>query len=136
MFFVILPIVIVYVKTPAGMPTGLMLLLPGVFLLLIPLFYRLTVEVTETHINVIFGVGLIKRKILLSEIQSCEAVTNKWYWGWGIRYIGEGWMWNITGLKGVRLHYNDGRSFRIGTDQPDKLQMAITSRLKASKERV
>ena len=34
-------------------------------------------------------------------------------------------MWNISGLDAVELEYKDGKKFRIGTNQPQKLCQAI-----------
>ena len=106
----------------------------GVFFVALgTLFSRLTVEVTETEIRVAFGIGLIRRTIPLSNVASCEPVRNKWYYGWGIRYIGKGWMWNVTGLDAVELQYQSGSAFRIGTDEPRKLAQAINLRLEELK---
>ena len=43
----------------------------------------------------------------------------------GIRLTRHGWMWNISGLDAVELEYKDGKKFRIGTNQPQKLCQAI-----------
>ncbi len=103
-----------------------------VFLLFVLLFYSLTVSIDETHVKASFGIGLLRRKILLSEIKSAEATRNKWYYGWGIRFLGsEGWMFNISGLDAVKFELKNGKKFRIGTDEPAKLVAALKSSMSA-----
>lgn len=99
-----------------------------VFLLLVVLFCCLTVSVDDRYLMASFGIGLFRRKILLSEIKSAETTKNKWYYGWGIRYLGtDGWMFNISGLDAVKLELKNGKKFRIGTDEPAKLVAALKS---------
>src|ERR1043166_7808990 len=108
-----------------------LLLLPaGIVLLVTLLFKDLTVTVDELSFTVSFGVGLIKKKIPLADIVSCKKVRNKWYWGYGIRY-GRGFiLYNISGLDAVELEVKGKkRKVRIGTDEPDELCTAITSRI-------
>ena len=50
-----------------------------------------------------------------------EEVTTHWIYGWGIRWIPGGWLWNVSGLDGVELALVSGRRFRIGTDEPEQL---------------
>lgn len=92
------------------------------------LFSSLTVEIFQTYLKVSFGLGIISKKIVLSNIESVEAVRTKWYYGWGIKYVlGEGWMWNVSGFDAVRLKLKDGTIFRIGTDEPQALEQALKS---------
>jgi len=89
------------------------------------LFMSLMVSIDNTAIRLSFGVGLIRKRIPLETISSYRRVRNNWMMGWGIRYIGTGWMWNIAGLDAVELTLTDGTIFRIGTDEPDRLCEAI-----------
>ena len=45
----------------------------------------------------------------------------------GIRSIGRGWMWNVSGLDAIRIDRTKGGSFFIGTDEPAALQAAINA---------
>jgi hypothetical protein len=108
-----------------------LLLLPaGVMLMITLLFKDLTVTVDEKEVTASFGVKLFKKKIPLNEIVSCKKVRNRWYYGYGIRY-GRGFvLYNISGLDAVELEIKGKkRKVRIGTDEPDELCAAITSRL-------
>lgn len=90
------------------------------------LFAKLKTSVLDDNIELKFGVGVIKKNIPLSTISKAEVVRNKWYYGWGIRYYGKGWMWNFTGLDAVEIHFKNKKStFRIGTKKAEKLKNAI-----------
>ncbi|MBE7466405.1 MAG: hypothetical protein HS116_23290 [Planctomycetes bacterium] len=92
-------------------------------------FGRLSVELNEREAAVAFGPGLLKKRIDLAEVRAVRPVRNHWACGWGIRYIGGGWMWNVSGLDAVELEFRDGRRFRIGTDDPSGLARALEARL-------
>lgn len=103
-----------------------------VFLLMIMalyLFNSLVVRVSADKIYVAFGSGLIRKNIPISTIRSAEKVRNKWYYGFGIRLIPGGQMYNVAGLDAVELKLTNGRVFRIGTDEPDKLLAVIHSQM-------
>lgn len=103
-----------------------------IFCFVLALFHNLTVTVDSQHVHLSYGIGIIRKKILLGEIAACKPVTNAWWWGMGIRMIPGGWMWNVAGIKAVELRLKNGRMFRIGTDEPEKLattlQAGMTSR--------
>ena len=85
----------------------------------------LTTVVSDSDVQVWFGIGLIRCRIALTRIASARAVRNHWIYGWGIRFIPNGWLCNVSGLGGVELALVDGRRFRIGTDEPEQLAAAI-----------
>lgn len=93
------------------------------------LFPSLTVTVTDDIIDILFGWGPIRFKVNLSDIESTQVVQNRWYYGWGIRFLGMGWLYNVSGLRAVELQMKNGRRHRIGTDEPEKLNEAIQEAL-------
>ncbi|MFA4941657.1 MAG: hypothetical protein WC582_03635 [Patescibacteria group bacterium] len=97
----------------------------GIFLLSLLLFYKLTVIVDDHNIQIIFGVGLIRKKFSLSDINSCQSVKNHWYYGLGIHLTPRGWLYNVSGLRAVEIIMKDGNKCRIGTDDPEGLIKAI-----------
>jgi hypothetical protein len=97
----------------------------GVLLVIAFLFPSLTVEVGDGRVKCWFGSGLIHREFALTEIIGAKAVRNRWYYGWGIRYTPRGCLFNISGLDAVELTLRSGKRFRIGTDESDKLVLAI-----------
>jgi hypothetical protein len=102
----------------------------SMILLALILFCRLTVEMNDEFVAVRFGPGVIRKKWRLAEIKSCAPVRNRWWHGWGIRWIGRRtWLFNISGWDAVELRVKDGRIVRIGTDEPTKLSELIQGKL-------
>jgi len=111
---------------------GLVFLAIGAILaLLLALFHGLTVRVSVERVLVSFGVGLIKKSIPVERIQGAAAVRNRWYHGWGIRRIWGGWLFNVSGFDAVELQLENGRFFRVGTDEPRELLAAVERVLEA-----
>ncbi len=96
-----------------------------VFFACLVLFGSLTVEVDRTAVSLRFGSGLIRRRFPLAGILAVRTVRNPWYYGWGIRMLSNGWLFNISGLDAVEIELTDGRTHRIGTDEPEALAVAI-----------
>jgi hypothetical protein len=93
------------------------------------LFSGLTVRVDHTSVGVRFGPGLIRKTFSIGDIASCSRVRNRWWYGWGIRKIPGGWLYNVSGLDAVELKMKGGRVYRIGTDEPRALEEAVTQRI-------
>ncbi len=104
-------------------PVGIAVLF--ILLLCFGLFWALTVEVTESDVILRFGFGLIRKRFPLGSIVNARAVRNKWYFGWGIRLLPRGWLYNVSGLDAVEIETMDRSVHRIGTDQPSELLRAI-----------
>ncbi len=103
-------------------------------LLVLLLMPTLTVRIQGRELVCYFGPGLIRRSVSLRSIEAVRVVRNAWYYGWGIRLIPQGWMWNIAGLGAVELKLSDGTIFRIGSDQPEELERALMSALNSVTE--
>ena len=101
----------------------------AVLALLIPLFGWLTVTMDNEKVTAKFGIGLIRKKIKIIDIQGATQVRNKWYYGWGIRMGPSGWMYNVSGLDAVEIEMKNGGKFRIGTDEAEELVRAIRQRI-------
>jgi hypothetical protein len=105
------------------------LLFAGVFL------SRLTVWMDSDFVRLRFGFGTWRKKFRLDEIQSAAVVCNDWMMGWGIHWIGSGWLYNIAGFDAVELTFKNGKKARIGTDEPEKLAAAIQTTIQPSAEK-
>lgn len=114
-------------QTQAGVVIAILLMMLAILGLGIYLS-RLDVTVTEYQLVAAFGFGKPRRAIDLTEITEVRAVRNSWWNGWGVRKIRNGWMYNVWGLDAVQLELQSGKSFRIGTDDPDGLVAALTDR--------
>ena len=101
------------------------------FIVSLLLFSRLTVEADDQKLRFKFGVGLIRKQFEYSRIRSISTVKNKWYWGWGVRWFGRGWLYNVAGLDAVEISLKNGRIVRIGTNDPAILQRFVDARLKS-----
>jgi hypothetical protein len=89
------------------------------------LFAALTVKVDDMLIEIQFGPGVVRKGFPLKDIDACRAVKNPWYYGWGIHLTQRGWVYNVSGLSAVELRIKNGRTYRIGTDDPEGLVKAI-----------
>ncbi len=107
----------------------------GAFLVLLGLllanFSRLSVSVQADAIHLHFGRGWPRKEIALADIAAAGIVRNKWWFGFGIRHTPHGWLYDVWGLDAVQLDFVSGKSFRIGTDEPDELMAAIRASLPA-----
>jgi hypothetical protein len=92
------------------------------------LFGSLTTEVDHERFAFWFGPGVLRHSYHLSEIQSCTAVTNPWWYGVGIHLTPDGWLYNVSGRKAVQITLVSGRRFRVGTDEPEDLCRVIHTR--------
>ena len=89
------------------------------------LFPSLTVVIREEEILVQFGSGVIRKRFKLSEVESCQAVRNPWYYGWGVRQTPQGMLFRVSGLNAVQIRLITGKEYLIGTDVPQELEEAI-----------
>lgn len=90
-------------------------------------FSSLTVMLDERYLKIKFGYGIFRKSFLLNEVASAKVVKNHWYYGWGIR----GWFWpymwiyNVSGFDAVEITLKNGKIYRVGTDEPKELKIAI-----------
>jgi len=98
------------------------------------LFSTLTVMIAESTLEIRFGLGIIRKKFHLKDIESCQVVKNPWYYGWGIRLTPHGWLYNVSGFYAVEIKMKTGKKYRIGTDVPTDLEKAISQSLERVKE--
>lgn len=101
----------------------------GVMVIVLFLFHSMTVEIAQGELRIRLGVGLIRKRVPLREITAAKIVRNKWWYGWGIRLTPHGWMFSVSGYDAVEVTLQNGRSYRIGTDEPRTLHRAIESGL-------
>lgn len=114
------------VTQPLDTAANVLLELTFVVLVLVGLVAaRLTVTVDDRAVSTWFGWGWPRRTIALTDIVSAERVDNSWWYGWGVRKVPGGWMFNTAGYGAVELRLASGTVFRIGTDEPDALLAAI-----------
>lgn len=93
----------------------------GSGLIVLLLFYKLTVIVDDTFVKYSFGIGLIKGKFLIADIESCRAKSYASL-GWGIRYRAGTVIYNVSGNKAIELMVRGKvNNVMIGTDKPNEI---------------
>jgi len=118
---------------PPSVDSGTNLLVTSVMvliLLILASFTSLQVIIDGQYLRIKFSYGIFRKKFLLNDIVSAKAVKNHWYYGWGIRgwlWPGRMWIYNVSGFNAVEIKLKNGRTYRIGTDEPQKLEQAIVS---------
>lgn len=115
---------------PASVDSGANFLVTAVMVLVLFVltsFSSLTVSVDEQSVKIRFGWGIFRKTFLLAQVATARQVRNPWYYSWGIHY----WLWpkmwifNVAGLGAVELAMKNGKVYRIGTNEPEKLESAI-----------
>ena len=104
----------------------LLIALTLLVIILAVLFSSLTIKVSGDQLIWHYTLGFWKKQVALSDIAEARKVRNKWWYGWGIRKIPGGWLYNVSGLDAVEVKLGNGRLIRLGTDEAGKLLAAIT----------
>jgi hypothetical protein len=111
-------------------------LFPPIGLLMLVLagsFHHLTVEDQEDVMVIRFGpVPLFQRTVRYTDIGSVEMGRTLLLDGWGIHYsIRGGWVWNLWGRTCVVIHFRNGGTLRIGTDDAKNLVEFLRRKVQA-----
>ncbi len=97
------------------------------------LFHSLTVDVSQGYLKIRFGVGLIRRRFLIKDIESAARIRTSWWHGWGIKLTPNGWLFSVSGFDAVQIVLKNGKRYCIGTDEPKKLHRAIDAAIQRSR---
>lgn len=105
------------------------LLIIASFLFIITLlFYKLTVRISQSAIQLIYGVGIIRINLNIDQLESVEVTRTPWYYGLGIRFSPKGMIYNIQSLNAVKINLSkNGKSktLFIGSPHPEAVIRAI-----------
>ncbi|WP_299980870.1 helix-turn-helix transcriptional regulator [uncultured Pseudoteredinibacter sp.] len=135
LMWVICFLVLALISPLPGMPmVGLVILFVGAIVPMI-LFFSLSISVTEERVRWYFGPRFWKKELSVSEIASSEVVRNSALMGWGIRMLGDGWMYNVSGLLAVEIRLKSGSVIRLGSDEPNYLKEAIDGAIALQQDR-
>jgi len=98
-----------------------------VILFILVSFSTLTVSINDEFLKLRFGWGIFSKKFLLTDIANIRKVKNHWYYGWGIRiwFWPKMWIFNVSGFDAIEIKMKNGKIYRIGTNEPEKLIVAI-----------
>lgn len=103
-----------------------------VFVLLISivvlsLFYKLTIKVDHQYVRFSFGIGLIHGKYKVDQVINSKPV-DYFPLGWGIRWRPGVTIYNVSGTRAVELELkNKKRKVWLGTNEPEKISNYINT---------
>ncbi|MBI2990398.1 MAG: hypothetical protein HYY51_04430 [Candidatus Magasanikbacteria bacterium] len=103
----------------------------ALILFILASFSTLTVRIDEQFLKIRFGWGIFRKKFPLTDIATIGKVKNHWYYGWGIRlwFWPKMWIFNVSGFDAIELTMKNGKIYRIGTDEPEKLEAVTKNKI-------
>ena len=121
---------------PPSADSGTNLLVASVMvfiLFILASFTTLTTSIDENYFQIKFGFGIFKKTFPLHQIASVRSVKNRWYYGWGARvwfwpYM---WIYTVSGFDAVEIMMRNKKIYRIGTNAPNELKVAIKQAIKS-----
>ena len=95
-------------------------------------FVSLQVIIDGKYLRIKFGYGIYQKKFSLDNIMFVRTVKNHWYYGWGIKWWlwPKMWIYSVSGFDAVEIKLKNGKTYRIGTDEPKKLEQTIIHSIK------
>ncbi len=137
MLSIIVFLILAYVFQWGDNPIPLSATIPTVliFVVLLLLFFKLTITIDDTKIVASFGIGLIKKSIELEalNIQTTEEIKTPWYFGIGMRVTKYGILYNTKPGMAIKLNYkNSEKAFLIGTDNFEEIKKVLLDREKST----
>ncbi len=91
------------------------------------LFYSMTIEVTGNKVSWYFGLGFLRKEVDASSITEISIYETKWYQGTGVRMLKDGWMYNASVGKALKLSMSSGKNIYLGCKDVEGLQFALES---------
>ncbi|MCR8556382.1 hypothetical protein KXD93_01945 [Mucilaginibacter sp. BJC16-A38] len=113
-------------------PNFVITFLMALILFILASLVSLQVVIDEKYLRIKFSFGIYQKKFSLNDIMSAKTVKNQWHYGWGIRK----WLWpkmliyNISGFDAVEIKLKNGKTYRIGTNEPKKLEQTLLNSIK------
>jgi hypothetical protein len=97
-------------------------------------FYGMTIIVFDYQIQVKFGIGFYTKRIDFSSIDSISVTKYPLYFGYGIRMIPKGMLYNVSGRHAIEIKIKGKKSaLYIGTNDWDNLKMVLEESIKMDK---
>ncbi|MBS2096721.1 hypothetical protein [Carboxylicivirga linearis] len=106
-------------------PQNSLWLVGAISVIILLLFFRLTITIDNNWVKFSMGIGLINGKFPIKDILDCKAVDYIPL-GWGIRFRPGKIIYNVSGNKAVELTVR-GKNMKvwIGTADPETLVRII-----------
>jgi hypothetical protein len=120
-----LTVVAIKIRTESSPTWEISVVVELLLLVTLAAFYKLTIKIDDRVLRISFGVGVVRKEVQLTEIDTYEPVRIRWWYGWGIHLTPYGWLYNVSGWDAVAIKLRNGRKFAIGTGEPQALVEAI-----------
>jgi len=104
-------------------------ILAAISLVHLVLYWSLSVAIDGGTLEWRFGLGLIRKRVALANVDSCTATRTTFWNGWGIHWTPRGWVYNVSGYGAVQVRQVSGKFFMLGTDEPEALAEALRDAL-------
>jgi hypothetical protein len=89
-------------------------------------FYGMTIIVTDKQIKIKLGVGFYTKRIDLSTISSVNTLTYPIYYGYGIRIVPNGLLFNVSGRHAIEIKFKNKKNvILIGSEDWEVLRLTI-----------
>src|SRR5690606_4250002 len=92
------------------------------------MFSSMTVRIADGRLEWWFGKGFPRYSKALSDIESVAVWPSRGF-ALGIHWTRDGWLYNVSGMKGVHVSMRDGSRFIVGSDEPEALYSALNAAL-------
>lgn len=105
-----------------------LLIMVVVFAAPLLLFYKLTIRIEARTISILYGMGLVRKRLKPERLINVESLKIPWYSGMGIRITAHGWLYSIQGFRVVKINYQEkgkNKTILIGTPDPEELKKAL-----------
>jgi hypothetical protein len=122
---------VIMVLPLANVPPYVIPISIAVTAILLALFATLTVDVTLEEVKFWFGVGLIRKRLRMSDIASCKP-SHTLLPSYGIHLTHRGWLYNVSGFQVAELTLKNGKHILLGTDEAEDVCAAITKAITLS----
>lgn len=102
------------------------------FLIIVLLFYKVTITINNDSITAIFGIGLFKKTILFDEIDktSIKVLNFPWYTGIGIRLTSYGTLYNVKVGSAILIETKKHtKTFLVGSDDASQIKEFVLNKL-------
>lgn len=96
------------------------------------LFSSLTIELSESSLSWQFGPGLLRKQVATSVIKNAIVTKTRLVNGWGVHFTSRGWLYNVSGFDAVQVTLKSGKTFLLGTDEPEQLCAALRGAMDAN----
>ena len=85
------------------------------------LLWDLTIQINDGKLIHWFGPRFWQRSYEIDSIKEVTPSSSTWWQGYGIRFVGDGWMYNVSGKDRIRIEFHSGKICYLGTDDMDEL---------------